>query len=91
MTLLAGPIFDGTAHVNNIVALRGTSHLTIVRGPHLVTRGMPVLADVALAVPMTPKPRGFVVGLTWVERGFFYDDEDSEMSPAIMATVRTVP
>jgi len=55
--------------------------------------GMPVLADVALAVPMTPKPQGFVVGTkfsAWVARGFLYVDEESELSPPIMATVTAV-
>jgi hypothetical protein len=92
-SLLAGPIFDGTAHVNNIAAVCGTSHLTAVRAPHLVTQGMPVLADVALAVSMTPKPQSFVVGTkfsAWVARGFLYVDEESEMSPPIMATVTAV-
>jgi hypothetical protein len=90
-SLLAGPSFDGTAHVNNIAAVCGTSHLTTVGAPHLVTQGMPVLADVALAVPMTPKPQGFVVGTkfsAWVARGFLYVDEESEMSPPIRVTVK---
>jgi hypothetical protein len=92
-SLLAGPIFDGTAHVNNVAAVCGTSHLTIVRAPHLVTTGKPGLADLALAVPMTPKPRGFVAGTkfsAWIARGFLYVDEESEMSPPIMATVTAV-
>jgi hypothetical protein len=92
-SLLAGAIFDGTAHVNNIAAVCGTSHLTAVGAPHLVTIGRPVLADIALAVPMTPKPQGFVVGMTfsaWVARGFLYVDEESEMSPPITATVTAV-
>jgi hypothetical protein len=90
-SLLVGPIFDGTAHVNNIAAVCGTSRLTTVWAPHLVTQGMPVLADVALAVPMTPKPQGFVVGTkfsAWVARGFLYVDEESEMSPPIRVTVK---
>jgi hypothetical protein len=92
-SLLAGPVFDGTAHVNNIAAVCGTSHLTAVGAPHLVTLGKPVLADVALAVPMTPKPQGFVVGTkfsAWVARGFLFVDEESEMSPPITATVTAV-
>jgi hypothetical protein len=42
------------------------------------------------AVPMTPKPQGFFVGTKsspWVVRGFLYVDEESAMSPPIMATV----
>ena len=62
MTLLAGPIFDGTADVNNIAAVGGSSHVTAVESPHLVTMGMPVLGEVALAVPMTPKPEGILRG-----------------------------
>jgi len=92
-SLLAGPVSDGTAHVNNIAAVCGTSHLATVVAPRLVTMGMPVLADVALAVPMTPKPQGFVVGTkfsAWVARGFLYVDEESELSPPIMATVTAV-
>jgi hypothetical protein len=92
-SLLAGPILDGTAHVNNIAAVCGTSHLTAVRAPHLVTTGKPVLADLALAVPLTPKPQGFVVGTkfsAWVARGFLYVDEESELSPPGMARVTPV-
>ena len=92
-SLLADPSVDGAAHVNNIVAVCGTSHLTAVHAPHLVTTGVPVLADIALAVPMTPKPQGFVVGTkfsAWVARGFLYVDEESEMSPPIVATVTAV-
>lgn len=92
-SLLARPGLDGTAHVDNIAAVCGTSHLAAVAAPHLVTMGKPVLADVALAVPMTPKPQGFVVGTkfsAWVARGFLYIDEESEMSPPIIATVTAV-
>ncbi len=92
-SLLAGPSFDGAAHVSNISAVCGTSHLAGVAAPPLVTRGRSVLADLALAVPMTPKPQGFVVGTkfsAWVARGFFYIDEESELSPPIMATVTAV-
>jgi hypothetical protein len=92
-SLLAGPSFDGTAHVNNIAAVCGSSHLAAVTAPHLVTTGMPVLPDIALAVPMKPKPQGFVVGTkfsAWLARGFIYIDEESEMSPPITAMVTAV-
>ena len=92
-SLLAGPSFDGTAHVNNIAAVCGTSHLTVVRAPRFVATGKPVLADVALAVPLKPKPQGFVVGTkfsAWIARGFLYVDEESELSPPIVATVTAV-
>jgi len=92
-SLLAGPSFEGTAHVNNVAAVCGTSHLAAVAAPRLVTRGRSILADLALAVPMTPKPQGFVVGTkfsAWVARGFLYVDEESEMSPPIMATVTAI-
>jgi hypothetical protein len=91
MTLLAGSIFDGTAHVNSIAAVGGTSHVTAVES-HLVAAGMPVLvANVALAVPMTPKPQGFGLGTKfsdWVEHGFLYVDEESKVSLPIGATVK---
>jgi hypothetical protein len=72
MTFLAGPIFDGTANVNNIAA------------------GIPVLADGALAVWMTPKPQSFVVGTRFsdCEHGFLYVDEESTVSLPIGATVK---
>ena len=92
-SLLAGPSLDGATHVNNIAAVCGTSQLTAVHAPRLVTTGTPVLADIALAVPMTPKPQGFVVGTkfsAWVARGFLYVDEESEMSPPITAMVTAV-
>jgi hypothetical protein len=60
--------------------------VTALESPHLVTMGMPVLGDVALAVPMTPKPEGFVVGT--VEHGFLHVDEESKMSLPIRATVK---
>jgi hypothetical protein len=88
MTLIAGPIFDGTANVTNIAAVCGMSHLRAVGPPHVVTMGMPVVA-----VPMTPGPQGFVVGTKsshWVEHGFLYLDDESEMSPSIVATVTAV-
>jgi hypothetical protein len=50
--------------------------------------GMPVVT-----VPMTPGPQGFVVGTKsshWVEHGFLYLDDQSEMSPSIVATVTAV-
>jgi hypothetical protein len=87
MTLLAGPIFDGTANMNNIAAVGGSFYVTAVESPHLVTMGRPVLGGVALAVPMT---QGFVVGTKfsdWVEPGFLYVDEESRMSMPIGATV----
>jgi hypothetical protein len=92
-SLLASPSFDGTAHVSNIAAICGTSRLVAVVAPHLVTEGKSALADVALAVPMTPKPQSFVVGTkfsAWVARGVLYVDEESEMSPPITATVTAV-
>lgn len=92
-SLLAGPSFDGTAHVGNIAAICGTSRLAVVVAPQLVTDGKGALADVALAVPMTPKPQSFVVGTkfsAWVARGVLYVDEESEMSPPITATVTAV-
>ena len=92
-SLLAGPVFDGTAHVNNIAAVCGTSRLTVVRAPRLVAAGKPVLADIALAVPLKPKPQGFVVGTkfsAWVARGFLFVDEESELSPPVTATVTAV-
>ena len=88
MTLIAGPIFDGTAYVNNIAAVGGTSHVTAAGAPHLVTVGMPVLV-----VPMTPGPQGFVVGTKsshWVEHAFLHVDDESEMSLSIVATVTAV-
>jgi hypothetical protein len=90
MTLLAGSIFDGTAHVNSIAAVGGTSHVTAVES-HVVAAGMPVPANVALAVPMTPKPQGFGLGTKfsdWVEHGFLYVDEESKVSLPIGATVK---
>jgi hypothetical protein len=91
MTLLAGPIFDGAANMNNMAAIGGSFHVTAAESPHLVTMGRPVLGDVALAVPMTPRPQGFVVGTKvsdWVEPGFLYVDEESKMSLPIGATVK---
>jgi hypothetical protein len=91
MTLLAGRIFDGTANVNNIAAVDGSSPVTAVESPKFVAAGMPVLANVALAVPMTPQPQGFVVGTRlsdWVEHGFLYVDEESKVRLPIGATVK---
>ena len=93
VSLLAGPGFDGTADVNNIAAVCGTSHLTVVAAPHLVAAGKRVLADIALAVPLTPKPQGFTVGTkfsAWIARGVLYVDEESELSPPVTATVTAV-
>jgi len=92
-SLLAGPSFDGTANVSNIAAICGTSRLAAVVAPRFVTEGKPALADLALAVPMTPKPQNFVVGTkfsAWVARGVLYVDEESELSPPITATVTAV-
>jgi hypothetical protein len=91
MTRLAGPIFDGTANVNNIATVGGSSHVTAVGAPHVVTMGVPVVADVALAVPMMPKLRDFVVGAkvsAWVEHSFLYVGEETKMSPPIRVTVK---
>jgi hypothetical protein len=65
--------------------------VTAVESPHLVTMGMPVLGEVALAVPMTPKPQGFVVGTKfsdWVEHDFLHVDEESKVSLPITATIK---
>jgi hypothetical protein len=91
MKLLARSIFVGTADFNNIAAVGGSSHVTAVESPHLVTMRSPVLGDVVLAVLMTPKPEGFVVGTRfsgWVEPGFLYVDEGSKMSLPMWATVK---
>jgi hypothetical protein len=56
-----------------------------------IAAGTPILADVALAVPMTSKPQGFGVGTNfwdWVEYGFRYADEESTVSLPVGATVR---
>ena len=90
MTLLAASIFDGTANVNYIAAVGGSSHVTAVGAPHVVTMGMPVVADVALAVPMMPKLQGFVVSTKfsdWVEHSFLFGAEN-KMSPPIRVTVK---
>ena len=73
MTLFAGPIFDGTAHVNNIAAVGGTPRVATVKSSHFVATDLTVPANVALAVSMTPKPQGLVVGMKfsyWAEHGF---------------------
>jgi hypothetical protein len=51
---------------------------------------MPALADLALAIPLQPRPRDFIVGTTfsaWLARGILYVDEESELVPALQATV----
>jgi hypothetical protein len=91
MTLLAGSIFHLTASVNNIAAVGGSLDVTAVESPQLLAAGMPVFAKIALAVPMTPKPQGFVVGARfsdWVEHGFLYVDEESKVSLPNGATVK---
>ena len=65
--------------------------MTAVGTPRLVTMGVPVVADVALAVPMMPKLQGFVVGAKvsdWVEHSFLYVGEEKKMSPPIRVTVK---
>ena len=92
-SLLAGPSFDGAAHVGNIAAICETSRLAAVVAPHLVTEGKTALADVALAVPVMPKPQSFIVGTkfsAWVARGVLYVDEEREMLPPVVATVTAV-
>jgi hypothetical protein len=77
MTLLAGPILEGTASVNNIAAVGGSSHVTAVGAPH--------------AVPMMPKLQGLVVGAKvsdWVEHSFLYVKEEKKMSPTIRVTIK---
>jgi hypothetical protein len=91
MTLL----YDGVAlptTTANLVDLCGTT-LPAVVAPTFTQLGKPQLPDLALMLPLDPAPTGFTAGQTihgWLGRGVLYVDEQSELAPAITATVVSV-
>jgi hypothetical protein len=67
--------------------------LPALRAPAFVTDGKPILPAIALAIPLTPSPRQFHAGTTfsaWLARGVLNIDEESELTPALTATVVAV-
>jgi hypothetical protein len=83
----------GTAQVSNLTDICGTSKLPAIQAPRVTPDGRPALIDVAMAIPLEPKPTGFIAGMTihgWLARGVLYVDEESELVPQLSATVVTV-
>jgi len=83
----------GMPSVANLIDICGSPTLASVYAPVIATSGRPTLPDVALAIPLQPRPRDFTVGTTfhaWVARGILYVDEESELSPDLSGTVAAV-
>jgi hypothetical protein len=83
---------SGTAHVANLIQICGSNSIAGLQRPAIAPTG-PALADLALAIPLVPAPRGFTIGTTfsaWLARGILYVDEESELVPALQATVVAV-
>jgi len=84
---------NGTAHVANLTDICGGSTVPGLPWPSIAASGQPALADIALAIPLQPRPRDFTVGTTfsaWLARGILYVDEQSELAPALSGTVVAV-
>jgi hypothetical protein len=81
---------SGARHLANLIDICGSPMLPSVLAPTLAMGG-PVLPDVAVAIPLVPRPLDFTVGTVfhgWLARGVLYKDEDRELSPDV--TLRVV-